>query len=300
MDVSIIIVNYNTKEITLDCISSIYKFTSGSEFEIIIVDNASIDGSQEAIKNTFPNLLLIENEENIGFGSANNIGSKYAKGEFLFFLNSDTILFEDSISKMIAFFKKEETNIKIGTLGCILVNKNKQVNGVGGEFPTCDKEIRHYKSLIPGLNFFYPKSRQKKIPIEKKYFEIDYVIGADLLIRSYVFRKLNGFDSDYFMYYEESDLQKRMRKLNLKAWIYTDTKIIHLEDGTGKTIKKYSNQKRKIIHTSKNIYLKKNDADNYNKYLLWDKFYLLLNRLNRKYSRIENSDYIKEIKITHK
>ena len=91
MDVSIIIVNYNTKELTLQCLNSIFKQTIKIEYEIIVVDNASVDGSQKIIKEYYPKVILIENKENFGFGIANNIGAKYAQGKYLFFLNSDNI-----------------------------------------------------------------------------------------------------------------------------------------------------------------------------------------------------------------
>lgn len=299
IDVSIIIVNYNTLELTDKCIKSIIKYTNNLKYEIILVDNASTDGSVEYFK-SIKEITCILAPKNLGFGQANNLGVNKAKGEFVFFLNSDTLLKENSIKKMIDFFRSNEKKLKIGALGCILIDAEGKINGFGNEFPTCKKEIEFYKSKLPILKYFTQNKFINNYSNKHVFFEIDYVIGADLMMKRNIFEKLKGFDKDYFMYYEESDLQKRMRKLNLKALIYTDTKIIHLEDGTGKTIKTYSNQKRKIIHTSKNIYLKKNDAANFKNYVLWDRLFLFLNRFNRNYTKKENKEYICELKKTHK
>ena len=114
------------------------------------------------------------------------------------------------------------------------------------------------------------------------------------------FLKLNGFDEDFFMYYEESDLQKRIKSiLNLKNYVYTKTRIIHLEDASGKNIKKYTNKKRIIVHKSKNLYLKKNDYKNFRKYKMYDNLFLWLSRFNKKYTSQEYVEYKNEIKKTH-
>lgn len=298
MDVSIVIVNYNTRQMTEDCIRSIQKYTDGLEYEIILVDNASTDGSQEFFK-TFDNIKFIQATENLGFGRANNLGVKSTMGKYLFFLNSDTLLTENSVKKMVGFFEENKERLQIGALGCILTDTWGHYNGAGNELPNCKKEISIYKSIIPGVKMVSAKSVVPVFPLEKDFFEIGYVIGADLMMRRDVFEQLNGFDPDYFMYYEESDLQKRMRDLGMKAWIFTGTKIIHLEDGTGKRLKKYNNRKRTIVHKSRNIYLKKNDSAQFSEYKFWDNIYLTFAKLNPAYSKEENREYVEEIKKTH-
>ena len=125
--VSIIIVNYNTKELTLNCIGSIIEFTINLRYEIIVVDNSSCDGSCEAI--------IVESNTNLGFGKANNLGAKYANGEFLFFLNSDCLLIENTIKKMHDYFEINK-NTNIGAIGCILLDKEKKINTSYQRFPT--------------------------------------------------------------------------------------------------------------------------------------------------------------------
>jgi GT2 family glycosyltransferase len=297
MDCSIIIVNYNTKTITNNCIESVKKFTEGISYEIILVDNASSDDSV-AFFNEMKDIIFIRSSENIGFGRANNLGAEQAKGEFLFLLNSDTVLVENSIKKLVDFFEDKEAELNIGSLGCILVDKEMNYNGCGSNFTSCAEEIHHYKTIIPGLRYFFKNKPVNLYPLRESFFEIDYVIGADLMIKNHVFKNMKGFDKDFFMYYEESDLQYRMKRAGYKAYIYTETKIIHLEDGSGKEIKNYSNKKRIITHTSKNLFLKKNDPENFGKYKTWDKFFLFINRFNTKYTPQEKQDYEKAIKRT--
>lgn len=300
MDCSIIIVNYNTREITEDCVVSIQKYTQEIKYEIILIDNASTDGSGKYFSQ-LQGITFIQASENLGFGRANNIAASKAKGEFLFFLNSDTLLTENSLKKMVDFFRDNEEKLNIGALGVVLTDLEGNYNGSGSQFPTCKKEIQLIKTSLPKIGKFF-KSISLPIKIENvSYFKIDYVIGADLMMKNTVFKKLTGFAPEFFMYYEESDLQKRMTdELQLYSYIYTGTKIIHLEDGTGKQLKQYSNRKRTILHKSKNIYLKKHDAENFSGYKLADSFFLFLNRFNAKYTSKENSEYISEIKKTHK
>lgn len=297
MDCSIIIVNYNTRMITNDCIESVKKFTEDINYEIILVDNASTDDSSVFFRET-EDIVFIQSPENIGFGRANNLGAKAAKGEFLFLLNSDTVLIENSVKKLVDFFKSKEIELNIGSLGCVLVDKEMNYNGCGSNFTSCAEEIYNYKKIIPGLRYFLQNKTVDPYPLKDRFFKIDYVIGADLMVRSNVFKSMGGFDKDFFMYYEESDLQYRMKISGYQAYIYTGTKIIHLEDGSGKEIKNYSNKKRIITHTSKNIFLKKNDPEHFGTYRLWDKFFLFINRFNSKYTARERKDYENAVKRT--
>lgn len=299
MDVSVIIVNYNTKVLLSNCIKSIYKYTYDVKFEIIVVDNASSDGSQENLKTNFPEVKLIESKENLGFGRANNLAVQHAGGDFLFLLNSDTLLIENSILKFLSFFSENEHKLNIGVLGTLLTDEKLEINGYGNSFPTCSKENRKNWNKIPFLKTLVTDSIEKKYDFEKLYFEIDYVIGADMFLRKELFDKMSGFSKDFFMYYEESDLQKRIHNLGYKHYIFTDTKIIHLEEGTGKVMKNYSNRKRIITHQSKIIYLKRNDSENFYKYVISDFLFLCLNFLNFKYKYGENFKYFREILKTY-
>lgn len=294
MFVSVIIVNYNTKDLVVDCLSSIYKYTNNFDYEIIVVDNASVDGSQEVIKKWFPNVILIESNVNLGFGRGNNLGAERAQGDYLFFLNSDTLLVENSIKKMYDFFVENGDYMKIGSLGCLLIDKDRNINGMGNELPTCASEIQQHLQRLPILKFFFPRII-KEYQLNNVFFEIGYVIGADLMMLKSTFDSLGGFSPEFFMYYEESDLQARMKGLGLISGIYTHTKIVHLEEQSGARIKKYNNKKRIITHVSRNLYLKRNDFCNYTKYRRIDSLFLKLNIFNRKFTALENKEYINAI-----
>lgn len=281
----------------MNCLKSIYEKTIEIDFEVIVVDNASTDGSQEAVKNIYSEVILVESPINLGFGLANNLGVKHSKGEFLFLLNSDTILIENSIKILFDFFKKKEIYLNIGVLGCVLVDQQKKINGFGSSFPNPNEIVFEFFRHLPLIKFILPKKiNVENYDLTKEYFEIDYVIGADMFLRKSLFNINNGFDKDYFMYYEESDLQLKLSRKGYKNYIYTKTSIIHLEDGSGKMIRKYSNKKRIIVHSSKVHYIKKNFPERLNFLKQIDLFILKLNKFNSKYSKEENLEYIDAIK----
>ena len=221
LDVSVIIVNYCTAEMTHDCIESIYKNTSSISFEIIVVDNASNDNSDDLLGND-SRILYIKNRENYGFGKANNIGFSYAHGKYVFFLNSDTILTDNAI-KYLYDFDECNKKLNLGTIGILLSDKNGRINGPFSFFKKPYAFFRNYKSQI-----------KKKIEITEKngYAFVDYVCGADMFIQSSVFKKMNGFDERFFMYCEEIELQKRLKEKGYQNCVVKNTGIIHFEGGS--------------------------------------------------------------------
>ena len=244
MDVSIIIVNYNTKQLLKQCINSIYEKTKDITFEIIISDNGSTDGSCEMLKSAFPNVIIVENKENLGFGKANNRGREKASGKYVFYLNSDTILVNNAIKIFYDYFE-ENTDKKIGALGCNLCNAEMQTNFSYGDFGT---SIGHTKELIKlilkntrytfnkiFLHKPFPDIPFEKSIKEKKYGDVDYICGADLFMKNDNFA---NFDEHYFLYFEEIDLQYNLFKNNLSRKLIEGPEIIHLQGGSAKTTKK--------------------------------------------------------------
>jgi len=291
MDVSILLVNFNTKKLTSECINSIKSQTSQSiTYEIIVVDNASSDGSQEELAK-INGIKLILSPENLGFGRGNNLGATHATGEFLFLLNSDTILVEDSITMLYDFFKKNESKLKIGTLGCLLIDENYGENASAFKFSNVRGVINGTIKSI--FRKFIKLKESEKYDFTTPYVKVDYVIGADLMIRNSIFQEMKGFDEDYFMYFEEADLQKRILKNKLSAYIFTGTKIIHLEGGSTNS-KKLTNGRRMMIQKSRNLYLKKNDSKNYFFYILFDGSFCFFRLLNRNYTVSENFKFLRE------
>lgn len=283
--VSIIIVNYNTLELTKNCIRSIIQHTQEIPYEIILVDNASTDGSKEYFEKR-NGIHYIYSNENLGFGRANNLGAEKAKGELLFLLNSDTILIENSIKKMCDFFYENENKLNIGVLGCKLIDEKHQITHSGGYFPTPFSEY-----LLMFSSYFKFKSKEFIIDETKEYQMIEKVTGADMLLRKTVFDLVLGFSPLFFMYFEETDMQKRISKLKYKNYIYNNTSIIHLEGASFNKV--IANSKRFIVQRSKNLYFRRNFSS-YILYVFVDMFFNLLRLFNSKYTMQENIVFIKE------
>lgn len=250
MDVSIILVNYNTEQLTINCLDSIYKFTHDLDFEIIVVDNNSSDDSVARIKTEFKDVIVIESPENLGFGRANNLAAKAAKGKYLFFLNTDTLLLNNAVK---IFFDYAELNSNIGALGSYLLDEQ-------GNF------IHSYGQFITLKNFVYkyiPAFRFKEKFENSDYKFVDYITGADLFIPKTVIDETGAFDPDYFMYCEEVDLQYRICKAGYDRIVINGPQIIHLEGGSFDTSKQSitKREKRAVeIHRSRVIYSRKHNS----------------------------------------
>lgn len=287
--VSIIIVNYNTKQLTLDCLKSIYDHTTEIDFEIIVVDNASSDNSVEAIKATYPLVKVIEPNENLGFGRANNLGAKYAKGEYLFLLNSDTLLIENSIKKLYDFYIENQGKLHIGVLGCTLVDKDLNLIHSGGDFPTIWKYIFDNPLRVLNKIFKINKSTFKKFSYNDTLTKVDMVTGADMFLSKKSFDKVGGFDERFFLYYEETDMEYKLMKLGYSHYITNITKIIHLEGGS----MSYSNWKRKIVQNSQTLYFKINHSKFFWLYGLYEFLITPIRFLQLKYSFKDNLDFVR-------
>ena len=287
--VSIIIVNYNTKQLTLDCLKSIYDHTTEIDFEIIVVDNASSDNSVEAIKATYPLVKVIEPNENLGFGRANNLGAKYAKGEYLFLLNSDTLLIENSIKKLYDFYIENQGKLHIGVLGCTLVNKDLNFIHSGGDFPTIWRYIFDNPLRVLNKIFKTNKSTFKKFSYNDTLTKVDMVTGADMFLSKKSFDKVGGFDERFFLYYEETDMEYKLMKLGYSHYITNITKIIHLEGGS----MSYSNWKRKIVQNSQTLYFKLNHSHLFWIYGIFELLIAPIRFLQFKYSFKDNLDFVR-------
>lgn len=249
MDISIIIVNYNTYNLLIDCIQSINKFTSNVKYEIIIIDNNSPDRSIENIKNKFPEITLINHNVNAGFGIANNIGAQIAKGKYLFFLNPDTIFLNDSLGIFLDFANKNYNQLNIGVLGSILLDVNHNVNAsYSTSFGDYYKYISHFIKQYIGIK------PNKELSDNSLYKKVCWVSGANMFIYSELFFEIGSFDSNFFMYFEDEEIQRRLVVKGFNNYIIQGPKIIHLE---GSGIKEYPIKKRKIIEESKIYYYKK-------------------------------------------
>lgn len=265
MQVSIIIVNYNTKHLTADCIDSIIAKTSEVEYEIILVDNASSDGSQEEFSSD-GRILFLEAGDNLGFGKANNLGAQHAKGDYIFFLNSDTLLLNNAIYEMWRYCEEHKED-NIGGLGCILCDGNNQRCHSYAKLNTWKDIVKSY-FIAP-----FCKSKAKEIMAmdaedeSKDAFEVGYVTGADLFVPRKVLEECGCFDPDFFMYSEESEMQWRFRKHGYHNVIIKSPKIMHLEGMS--QAKRKSPTMRKIMMTQSSLYLYVKKTSSKFEYLLF-------------------------------
>jgi len=210
--ISIIIVTHNSEKYINECIDSILAFSNSEMLEIIIVDNASTDGTTNGISRNYPTLNLIKNNHNIGFGAACNIGIKMSKSPYIFLLNPDTVLLNDVLS---IFYKEMEKNQNEEIWCCGGQLYDEKLNPVKSfrQFPT----IR--KVFLQQSGFEYLKKKiinkyklDNKNNIGKKIIRDFFIIGADMFIRNSVLEKIGMFNESFFMNYEESELSYRAKK----------------------------------------------------------------------------------------
>lgn len=229
LDLSIITISFNTREILTDCINSVIKNTKGISYEILVVDNDSKDGSVERIKELekkYPKVKLIDAKANLGFGKANNLAAKVAKGEYLLLLNSDTLVFDNAIAESLESLKK---NPQAGVFSCKLFNADKTIQASGGYFPNLGN-VFAWQFFIDDLPLIGKtiKSFHPKIGSYNGNREMDWITGAFMLIPKKVYDEVGGFDENIFMYTEEMELCYRLRKQGYKTLYHNSPAIIHL------------------------------------------------------------------------
>ena len=272
MDVSIIIVNYNTRDLLKNCLISIYKHTTEINFEVIVSDNGSVDGSIEMLKQEFPQVVLIENNANLGFGTANNRGLAVAKGKYIFYLNSDTILLNNAVKLFYDYWENSPEKESIGALGCNLLDADGKLTHSFESFPSSKKILKDttfdFLRIVRLTLFFFLSesfSFTKKPAAQKErkafYGTVDYIIGADLFLRN---NESAQFDEEYFLYYEDTDLQRKLAHLGLSRQIIQGPVIQHLEHKSNKFKKKidfYSSTGKIHRFLSSIIFLRKNQEN---------------------------------------
>lgn len=242
MKLSIIVVNYNTKKVLQNCVNSIRKYPPKCKFEAIIVDNGSTDGSVEYLKSLKnKHFKAIFNTQNLGFSKANNIGIKKSKGKFKLLLNSDTLVTKHALDKLVNFAQE---NKNIGVIGAKLLNKDKTIQPSVFRLPTVARNIKQYW-LGQG------KVLDKYAPKTEKPTEVEAVVGAAMLITPKALKKAGLLNEKYFMFYEDLDYCRKVRKKGLKAIYHPNAKIIHLHGESGKSLNSKQNQWKRLIPSSK-------------------------------------------------
>jgi GT2 family glycosyltransferase len=249
--ISIIIVYYKVKELLLECVDSIYNSKPKTSFEIIVVDNDEIKTVERKLLKKFPKVKYIKSPKNIGFGAGNNLGARNASGEYLFFLNPDTLVFKNAIDVLYNFLKKDKQTAIVAPL---LLDKDNVPFKLQGA-----RELTFLRAIF-SLSFL------NKLPFNKissKYYlkewnkknkkEVDVVPGTAFMIRRNIFEKIGGFDERFFLYFEEFDLCNRVKKIGYRVFIEPKAKIFHKWGASTK----YSTNINEIFAKSRYLYFKK-------------------------------------------
>ena len=235
VDLSIVIVNWNTRDLLRSCLKSIYAETKGPSFEIFVIDNASQDGSAEMIEQQFPKVHLIRNTDNVGFARANNQAIARCKGRYILLLNPDTIVLDKALVKMVQFLDSHPT---IGALGCKILRENGKID------PRC---ARHFPTLLGDL--FEQTKLSAKFSKSKLFGgylmtywdhnsdrEVDVLSGACMMIRKEVIERVGPMDEDFFMYGDDIEWCYRIKRAGWKIFYYSKAAIIHIGDQSSKAV----------------------------------------------------------------
>jgi GT2 family glycosyltransferase len=246
MDVSIIIVNWNTKAILRDCLDSIYRQTKKLSFEVIVVDNASSDGSGEMVKKEFLNAALIENSKNHGFAAANNQGIALARGRYILLLNSDTAILDGAIEKAVSF---ADAHLEAAVVGCRVLNPNMTLQPTCFMFPSILNMLlscSYLYKLFPKSKFF---GRERMTWWDRDDVrEVEVVTGCFMLVRQEAIQQVGIMDEQFFMYGEETDWCYRFMQAGWKNMFTPNAQIIHLGGQSTEQVKKAMTiQKRKSV-----------------------------------------------------
>ncbi len=252
IDISIIIVNWNTRQLLLNCLASIHKTVRRVSFEIFVVDNGSTDGSVEAVSSAYPAVNMIENSSNLGFARANNRALKRMQGRYAVLLNSDTLLKETSLERMLGFMERHP---EAGMCGPQLLNPDDSKQNSVGDFPMLITEFVS-RSLVRAL---FPRTYRKAFKTKHAVFTgpavVDFVVGACMMVRKSAIDAVGRLDEDYFFLYEETDWCFRMHRAGWLVYHLPDAAIYHLG---GQSMKEINLRARAESWGSRYLFLKKN------------------------------------------
>lgn len=233
LDLSIIIVNYNTRDMLLSCLRSLSHINHNLSLEVIVIDNGSTDNSIESVQLEFPNLLLIQNLSNMGYGSAVNIAIKYAHGRYIAILNPDTIIPPNTLQYLLSYL---DSHPEPRVVSCRLVGHDGHTQTSCARFPTPLRVFSCFTRLdrilpIKKLQIYYDRFGWRHFSTKgwqhDEAHEVDTLLGAFFVMPLKLFVEIGGFDERYFMYYEEVDLFRKIRAAGYRAFFLPEVYIIH-------------------------------------------------------------------------
>ncbi len=267
IDVSVIIINYNTTELTKQAVESVIKYTAENSFEIIVVDNASNDRTIETISELYPDVVFIANVENIGFGRANNLAMDIARGKYFFLLNSDAYLISDSIS-IFWNFMEVSVNRDVACCGGNLIDEKGVDMTAFGNLPSLSEAISRLGFGILYHSYYRKKLASGIVKYSNDIINVGYITGADMFIRRHAIDVTGGFDKDFFLYFEETELSFRFKKHGFRSVIIPTTSIVHLEGGSQKVATKLNFTQIERFAKSRKLYFTKCHNPTYAKVIM--------------------------------
>ena len=233
MDISIIIVNYNTCRVTIDALQTVFASHTLFRYEVILIDNYSSDDSVRIIRELYPDVILIENQENVGFSRANNQGIRIAKGRYVLLLNSDTLIMQDTLETMVHFMDRHPD---VGASGCKVLLPD------GSLDKTCKRGFP-----TPLNSFYYLSGFAKLFPRNPRFNQytmshldpdqetpIDSLVGAFMMVRRETFEQVGLLDEAFFMYGEDIDWCYRIKQAGWQIYYYPRTHILHLKGASSR------------------------------------------------------------------
>lgn len=249
IDLSIIIISYNTRQILTDCVESVIKNTKGIRYEIILVENGSTDGSLEQIKKLkkkYSQVNLVNTQKNLGFGAGNNVGIQQAKGEYLLLLNSDTIITDNAIANSL---NKARILKRLGSYSCKLLNADGTLQPSGGHFPTLGNLLawQLFVDDLPLIGPLIPSFHPQLSQYDQNQ-KLDWVTGAFVILPKRVFDEVGGFDQNIFMYTEEMELFYRLAQKGYRSYYDPTYSIIHLGGASGGSFLALTSEVRYMLY----------------------------------------------------
>jgi GT2 family glycosyltransferase len=234
-DASVIIVSFNTRDILRECLESVERESDGLQIEILVVDNHSSDGSPEMIENEFPRVRLLRSTINLGFGAANNLAIEAAGGRYVILLNSDAFLCPGSLKAAV---NNMNIHPEVALAGARLVGRDFSWQPSARMFPS----IFNDTLVLTGLAARFPKSRffghfDRTWADPSEPAQVDWVPGAFSIFRAQVLEKVGLFDPRFFMYSEEVDLCRRIKKAGYQVWYWPDIQVIHIGGESSRQVK---------------------------------------------------------------
>lgn len=240
IDLSIIIVSYNTKDFIRECLKSIRVTSKGFDYEIIVVDNVSSDGTSQMVKEEFPDVITIKSRKNLGFSKANNAGVEKSKGRYVLFLNPDTVVYKDSLFGMVKFMDEHK---EAGAATCKLVMPGGRLDDAAHRgFPNPWNSLSYFS----GLSKLFPSSKLFGgynlgwMDLSKPH-EIDACAGAFMMVRRQAGEKIGWWDEDYFFYGEDLEFCFRLKEIGWKIYFVPSVSVLHYKGVSG-GIKKVSKE----------------------------------------------------------